>query len=795
VKKFFTRLVELTQRHAVAVIAGTAVITVFLGYFALRIKVNPGMTNLIPQEAGVIRMIEKYGGQTADVDYLFVMAEAPDLFSVRRLASLAEAYEKIESIPTVSKGITPFNFVTFSKDGTRLRFAAMAEGKTAPTTEEAAHAFKDRLTSDGMARNLVISADGTTLCALFPVKIQDDYSEVLAAAENIVGPLTPAMDIRFAGMLTYNRAILAHLASDLPLFLSLALLIILVSYFFAFRTLRSLVLPIIVVVVGTVWTIGIMAILGFKLTIVQIMTPPLVLILGSAYSIHLLNQYYREARMVGTDKKWIVNSVAHINTTIFLASSTTVFGFASLLTASLPQLREFGVAVSFGIASCALLALIFLPAALSLLKPPTSVQRERVLEGFLARRMGELARVVMRGRFVVLVLTGIITVAFSFSLWYVRYQTDFTQYFRNPEKAVEDNRRLLEKLGGYVSVNYSLTAPDNAPNYFLNPEVLRKISEFEHDLSMDRDIPYITSFDVYLEAMNEVLTGSAGVPEGRPLILLLSRYFTALSDTPIGKNVTGILMNRDFSRYTLTIRIFDSESGNFAFEESLKKSLDRIETSAAKYLPAEIKGEFWGTTISMLYLAEVLTRNQITSIISSAVLVFLISALVFRSFKQGVLVIAPLAVGIMLNFIIMWIFSIPLDVLTITFSSVAIGIGVDNAIHLTIHHRRQRTIFPTDAEKAIEHTLKIGGRPMILTTLSIVAALMVFILSSFRPILYFGLLMSLALFMTTVGSLTLLPALLYFDARNQARRLRRAEKTEGKPAGTGAESPYLKLTE
>jgi hydrophobe/amphiphile efflux-3 (HAE3) family protein len=769
VKRFMFRLVEFSQRHARLIIGVTALITVALGYFALGIQADPDTANLIPQDARVMELTRKYGSGAAESNFLIIMAEAADIFTIEKLGLLESAYRRIEQVPTVSPGVTPFNFIAFRKEDKRLAFSTLSQGKGAPATEEALTAFKSAALADPIARNMVVSADGSSLSAYFPVSLQNEYEKVFRSVEGIIQPLKAEMDIRITGGLLYNRAVLAHLYNDLPVFLGLSLIIILVSYYLSFRTKRSLALPVIVVVLGTVWTVGVMALLGFKLTIVQIMTPPLVLILGSAYSIHMLNQYYREARVSGENKHWIVDSVAHINTTIFLASATTVFGFASLLTSSLRQLREFGVATSVGIAFSALLALIFLPAALSLLKPPTAVQRSRVLEGFISRRMGGLSRLIVRRRFLVIGAAVLIAAAFLFSLRAVRYETDFTRYFRPTEKVVVDNARFMEKFGGFVTVNYSLSAPADAPNYFTDPEVLKAISRFEERLSADKDIPYISSFVSFLKAMNGVMTGASEVPNARPLILLLSRAFSALSSTPIGRSVTGILMNRDFSRYTLVARIYNSEQKNMAFEDRLKDILARMDLAAKQTLPPEVTGEFWGPTISVLHLSDVLTRNQVSSILSSAVLVFLISALVFRSLKLGLLVLAPLVSGIMVSFVVMGIFSIPLDVVTVTFASIAIGIGVDNAIHLTIQYRRQRTIYPSDPEKTIEHTLKIGGRPMILTTLSIIASLMVFIFSSFRPIMYFGILISLTLFMTTAGALVLLPVLLFMDAKKRAK--------------------------
>jgi predicted RND superfamily exporter protein len=784
VNKFVYRLVEFTQRHAWLVIAVVAAISVVLGFFALRLEVDADIGNIVPEGREVKRLTEKYGQANTEDSHVLLMFISPDLFTAAKLALVADACRRVEAVEHVKPGVTPFNFLTFENRDGRLVVSSMSPGGRAPATDEEARALRERLLADLQARDLVISVDGSGLCAIFPVDSIKNTRPMLAAIEAILAPLRSEMDARIAGMVPLNRSMVDHLYADLPVFLSLALVIILVSYYLSFRTLRSLALPILVVVLGTAWTAGTMGLLGFKLTVVSIMTPPLVLILGSSYSLHVLNQYYREARVSGTDRRWIVDSVTHINTTIFLAAITTVFGFLSLLSASMRQLREFGVATAIGIIYCGVLALFFLPAALSLLKPPTAVQRDRVLEGFLARSLGRLTRVVTCGHWIVFVLSFVIAVMFGVSLKGVRFETNFTKYLRSTEPVIVNNKLLIDKFTGYEFLYLTLSAPDNRPGYFQDPEVLAAIGRYETALAADPDVKHVSSFTTYLRGMNRAMTGTPEVPSSRPLVLLLSKYFAALSSSPVGKDLTGTLMNKDFSRYTIVLHIWDSKAHDLAFESSLGVILPRLLALGDGALPDGVTTEYWGELITVLQTSAIMLRNQISSILLSAVLVFLISALVLRSVRHGLLVLAPLAVGIMLNFIVMAIFSIPLDAVTITFASIAIGIGVDNAIHLTIQYRRQREIWPGEPEKIIEHTLKVAGRPMVLTSLSIMAALLVFVFSAFQPVVYFGVLVSLSLVMTTAGALVLLPALLYVGALLEARRMKRNGQ-----AAAGASGP------
>ena len=778
--KLIFRLVEFAHRRAWLVIGATIVITVVLGTFAVQIKVSPDTASILPEDPRIKRLVAKYGSEDAETDILIILASAADLFSVRKLTALEAVYEQIEKIPTVRSGLTAFNFPTVLKDGKRLAIATMAVGRRAPQTDEELAGFMERLFSDPQARNFVISADGTTLCAVFVTDLQDDYRPLVAAAERAIEPLKKQMDIRVSGAMPVSATVMNSIYVDLPLFFLLSLLIILVSYYLSFRTLRSLLLPVAVVGLGSIWAVGIMRLLGFKFTIITIMAPPLILTLGSAYSLHVLNQYYRESKPTAGDKHWIVNAVGHINTTIFLASVTDVFGFASLITVSLRQLREFGLATSVGITSCALLALLFLPAVLSLLAAPTEKQRTRVTKGLLSRFSGRLARVVIRLRWPILAIAAGVCIAFGLSLRSVHFETDVLKYFRHHERSVEDNLFLIEKFGGFVPVNLSLSAPDDQPNYFLNPAVLRRVSRFEDELAADKDICYISSFNAYLKSMNRTMTGSSQIPEQRPLILLLSRYFSVLSATPLGKGISDILMNKDFSRYTLVLRVYDSKNKSLALETDLREIFGRIQETAQQLLPPEINTELWGNTVSMLYLSETLTNNLLRSIAISIIPVFLVAALVFWSIKHGLLILVPLSFGIMLNYIVMWIFSIPLDAVTITFSSIAIGIGVDEAIHLMVVYRRLKVYHKP--EITVEQALRSAGRPMVLTTISLAVALLVFLFSNFRPVVFFGILISLALVMTTVGAMVVLPALLYFDARHRSRM---------EAGGLSAEAPEL----
>jgi len=760
IQQFVQRLVDFCIRNRIAVILATAAVTALMAWAVRGLQVDSDVTNLLPRNVKTLELTKRYG-RSQDSGELLLAVEAEDPFSLEGLRQLEQAIARIQEHPAVSGAIHPFNMVGFEGREGKLRLVPAGPGGKAPRSPAELAQFRDRLSGNPLARNLVLSRDGRTLAAVFPVKLAPEYSGLLASVQEAVRPLKARYQVYLTGAPIIMQTTRDALLSDVPKFLGLSFLVILVVLFLSFGSVRSILLPLVVVALGTLWTMGTMVLAGMKLTVVSIMAPPLVLTLGSSYSIHVLNQYYRQARH-GRDKGWIAQAVSLVNATVLLAALTTIIGFGSLATATLRQIREFGLATAAGILYCMLLAELFLPAMLSFGRNPNEAERERVLNGAIARSMQHLARWVIRWRYAILVVIVLIAAGFGLALRHVQYQTNYLAYYRKSEKLIQDSQALVRKFGGFTNIFLTLEAPQGEANYFLRPEVLARVARFEEALAAEPDVSYVLSFTTLLRLVNQALTGQAAVPSQRAPILLASRYLRAIAASPYGSSLEVLPANEDYSRLNFAIRVCDSRSASVILEPRMKQLLKRLDRLVAENLEGLPRPQPWGRSMVLLYISETLARDQIWSALCSIALIFLVTALGFRSARLGAVTLIPLLVGIMLNFIFMILLSIPFDVVTVMFSSVAMGVGIDDSIHLILWYRRQLSAFPDprDRHKALAGTLAIAGRPIVLTSLTIVAGLLVLVFSRFMPILYFGLLVSLALFTTTLGALIILPAVL-----------------------------------
>ena len=195
-------------------------------------------------------------------------------------------------------------------------------------------------------------------------------------------------------------------------------------------------------------------------------------------------------------------------------------------------------------------------------------------------------------------------------------------------------------------------------------------------------------------------------------------------------------------------------------------------------LPDGVKVTISGYPIISMKFSDRIMEGQRTSTIWAIIAVFIISSLVFMSPKKGLLILIPVFSGIAFNVMFMYFMGVPYDIITISFSSIAVGAGVDDAIHFSLRYRQYRKEFRGKGiRKAVYHTIVSTGRPIILTTLSVVLGMSILGLASYTPVRYFGLLMAVTLTGCMVSTLLFLPAftILFSRIKKQFMKMKRKD--------------------
>ena len=700
---------------------------------------------------------DKTGGRFSDGYVIIFSSER--MFEPEVLNKIYEVRDNLSKRYEIGQCLSPFDYVTVEKRGTRLSIVPIAPVKQGETwTEEDAEIFYERLMNDDVAKNYLYTDGGHTIMIYYRARGLNATS--IAELDTIVNPLREYGRVALNGGGLISNAVMNYLNKDLITLLALCFAIMLAVYYFSFHSFRAMLLPASLSIIGIIWTLGTMALAGYKLTIVTVLTPCLVLTLGSSYSIHMVSEYFEA--MVEKDGNRLASHFTRISKTIFFAMATTVAGFLSLLICRTPMFKEFGITISIGVFYCAILAFTYIPAMLSKMRPPKQKQINTVENGLLTKIIEKMSNGITKYWYIFLILLLIIIVVFAFVRDDIGFDSNYMSYFPEDDPIVQDSIYFAKTLGGTDPYYLTITAPNNEPGFFLKSENLKDVYAYECAvLAADPDIVQSLSFTQYVSFLNKVYNGKTEIPNNNGLINLLYRVLNQI-EGQIGSNVLDVLINEDASEITLSMRNYDYVEQDLQTTSSAR----RLEQTLDYYrymLPEGTSSEIHCAASSGVRASDMIMVDQNRSTILSYVITFILAAIAVASIRYGISTVVPVAVGVMINYIFMWGVGIPFDIVTVGFSSVAIGTGVDDAIHFLLRYRSKRKTNPEQSvPEALRENIRETGRPMFLTTISVDAGLLMLLFASYTPIKLFGVLLSLALTAAMMAALCILPPVLIF---------------------------------
>ena len=744
------RAASAILRHSRTIIVVWVAITAALGLAAAGVRIDPEVVRLLPRDDAAQRLMETYGEEDKDLNYLIVMLRADQPFAVSSLQALAEADRAIAAEPLVVSSVTPLNLPAFRLDGGRLLLAPALPDGRAPASPAEAERVRTALRDAPEARNLVLAADGNALALVYAVTVIPDYQEFLASIEPALDRLREHYRVTLAGWIPLHQATLAALDRDPPILGLLAAGVVILTLLAALGRLPVSMSVVAVAASAAVWSTGLMSLTGVPIAIITLVVPILVLALTSSYGVHLAFRFGRGSREVLPAAAEVIRPVA-------LAAVTTIAGFLTLVLSSVPRLREFGLISAAGVAIGALLCLTVLPAALHHLHRRQDPAAETGREGAVLVLLQRFAVTLTRGPRAALIGAALVLVLFAVALPWIRYETDFAGHVRGETEAVAANAEFLREFGSFIDLNVTLQAPDDTVRYFALPHVLAAVDELEARLAAHPDVSHISSFTTSLAALRRAAAGDEPLgpltAADRPLIELAARMSTLAAAARSGPGLGD-------GAQTLTSRLWvmDGSTGGYLYEAGTSELAAFVRQAVDETLP-EARSDLWGWSMFGLRLSELLRRDQIITTVSSAVLVVLLTAIALRSVLLGLAAVAPLVIGITATAALMAAAGVPFDALSVMVASLAIGIGIDDALHLLVWYKRERT-HGAERQQAMRAAVAHAGCPILVTSGAICFGLLALVGSTFVPVARFGLLLSIAIAATTAGALTVLPALL-----------------------------------
>ena len=751
------RVLSWLVSHPVVTLAGIAGITVVFALFLPRLGFQADYSQMLPAGDPVVAQYDRardlFGSQS-----LFMLAvvaeEGGTLFDLPSLAKIYRITEELQAF--VDEGlledvISPVTVEVVQGSATAITVRPILSGP--PRSEEDVIRFREAVLEERLVRDTLFLADGSA--AVLVLKAHPEYEDdevamgkVLAYLEALPSRYGDPESFYISGDAAFLVYVNRYMRKDLAFLLPVVVVAVVAVLFASFRTLRGVFLPLAVVLVAVVWTMGLVALVGAKLTMISTFLPVLLVAVGSAYGIHVVNDHAELARAGGDRVALALRITDEMLTPIAGAALTTAAGFLTLLSAFLIPTREFGLFAAVGTLIAFVLSLTLIPSVLALLPVPRVRERKvRLLfDAVVARGAGFVARRPV-------VTLGLAVAVFGVFLGGVpllRVESDMMKYFRPDSPVVQGMRFVEDRFGG--SQELSVVVNTGRADGLKDPQVLRFFERLQQYLE---DRPEVGSTSSLADLVKETYFTLRGddpafytVPDtARAVAQVLLLYEGG------GGEVTRGMAAQRFAWGRITARVRSvGLSGYVALTSDLEAFLAREKP------PQVVEAYVTGSPSVYVQLSRKLIQSQIVSLGASLGAVALIVILVLASVGTGLLVLIPLVVTVAGNFGVMGYVGAHLDMATVMIASLTVGIGVDYAVHFLARYRRERRA--REHGEALAQTVLTSGRGILVNAVTLTVGFLVMLLSSFGALQTFGWLIALTMVTSLIGAMFVLPAAL-----------------------------------
>ncbi len=535
----------------------------------------------------------------------------------------------------------------------------------------------------------------------------------------------------------------------------------------AYRTLRGTVLPMCVVGGGGAMAMGLMAAAGVPVYIVTNGIFVVIMALGVADSLHLLGQYYEEqlAPAGRSRNQIIVDACSTLWFPVLVTSLTDLTGFLSLyLGGEMPPIRWFGLFTCAGVLGCLIFTYALLPAGLAILplrRSPVFTQRVTSPDGHVAaldsigRALGSLGTITYCRPVAVLICGALVLATAALAANRLTVNDARILAFRDDHPLVVATRALNEHFDGTTQLNVVVTA--DRPGEFTQPDALHRIEDLE---AFTETLPHVGGTHSIVgwvrrahQKMHDEDEAYYAIPDDPAETRF---YLDVLSaETSPMSALLAEVVDRDYSAVNLIVRLRSSE---YVHERAV---VDALEAYLAEHFSTgPLRAELSGRVHLDYHWLRLILKSHLRSAGLSAAAVLLLTGLMFRSFVAGTLCTLVVAAAILINYALMGLLGIPLGVGTSMFASIAIGAGVNFPIHMLERIRVALRRPGADPAAVFRDACAFTGRALFFTTFVLAVGFGLLLVSQFRTLSEFGLLVGASITSCFVVSLTLLPAAL-----------------------------------
>ncbi|MDB3938645.1 MMPL family transporter [Candidatus Pelagibacter sp.] len=762
------------------------------GYYSKDFRLDASSETLLiegdPDLAYLKEVTDRYGSK----DFL-ILTYTPNegMVSDNSINNLLSLKYKIQSLNWVHSVITLLDIPLLSNSEAPLQERLESFKTLKDEGVDKNRGFKEILNSP-VFRNYVISEDGNTSGIIVNIKENKklDNIENLSKAEieaykdklkkqnheniieirQVIQSYGDVGKIYLGGIPMIADDMMTFIKSDIVVFGLGVLLFIIATLWFIFRKLIWIIVPISSCLFSVVIMIGLLGILGWKVTVISSNFIALMLILTMAMNIHMSTRFL-QLRKDFPDK----NNFEIISLTtnkmfwpIIYTVLTTVFAFLSLIFSGIKPIIDFGWMMTFGLITSFIITFTLLPTLLNFV-PTKNISIKKEQESKITTFLGSVS---LNNKNTIFGITGIVIILSIFGISKLEVENSFINYFNKNTEIYKGMKLIDEELGGTTPLEIILKFPaknegkkktsteddefedwgdgedGNDEKYWFTKDKIDRIASVHNYLDSLPQVGKVLSFSSIIDVATQL-------NNNKPLgTLEMGVLYSKIPESIKTEIIDPYLSIKD-NEARISLRIIDSQ-------ENLRRNdlINKINFDLKNEIGLD-ESEFKLAGVLILFnnLLQSLFKSQILTLGLVMVGIFSMFIILFRNIRLSLIGVVPNFIAAFFILGIIGLLGIPLDMMTITIAAITIGIAVDNSIHY-IYRFKEEFSKIKDYNKTLKKCHSTVGVAILNTSITIVFGFSILVLSKFIPTIYFGMFTGLAMLLAMISVLTLLPALI-----------------------------------
>lgn len=777
--RFWNGVARTILRNREVILGILIILTVFLAFQWRHIKFTHTEANLLPDDHPINEEYNEFLDRFGEEGNLIILGLPNEsLQTYQQFNAWNTLGDSLENFSEVDFVLSTGNLPDLQKSEDNDRFVVKQVLEKELRSDKELKAFKNKLYNElPFYENLIYSKRDSVIRTA--VYLKKDIVNTITRKEFILEEFQPLvdefsekynLDIKISGM-PYIRTLNAkNIVDEISYFLLAALLITSGIFFFFFRSWRATFISIVTVIIGVMWAFGILGLLGYQITVLTALIPPLIIVIGIPNCIFLINKYQQEIKNHGNQAKSLQRVITKVGNATLMTNLTTASGFATFIFTESTLLKEFGIVASICIVSIFLISLLIIPIIYSYLPVPKDRHLEHLRKEWIGGFVAWTERMVRRHRIAIYITSVVVLMVSMVGMYQIKVSGSMIEDMPKSLQFFKDIKFFEESFDGIMPLE--IVVNTRRKEGVSKSKNLKKLNKLEEHILETPELSKPLSIVSMVKYAKQAFYG--GDTDFYDLPTSNERLFMAPLLKGSGGDVAMMQSYVDSTGQYARITTFMKDMGTDRMkrvEEDLVAEIDKI------FPPEDYDTILTGKALIFQKGTNYLINNLVLSLGLAVILIALFIAWMFKSMRMIFVSLVPNLLPLIITAGLMGFLGVPIKPSTILVFSIAFGISVDDTIHFLAKYRQELIANKWKIKRSVYGALRETGVSMFYTSIVLFFGFSTFTISSFGGTVALGALVSATLLFAMLANLLLLPSMLLSLERSIANR-----KTLRKPA-------------